>query len=150
MHPAVLANSKVQRQTVTSNFKCHSNTNIKVFTIMGAWSCFHELRWHVYYGNRKNSLPHRKCIVKALATRLTKMSSNAQKSLAKFQHYAVTSNFKGHSITNLKVLTIFYGCSVRTVFPAIVAQTMTRQFKATQSRLHKPCATSIEKGDYQT
>ena len=131
LHPAVIANSNVQRHTVTSNFKCHSNTNLKVFTIMSAWSYFHELRWHVYYGNRKYSLPHCKCIVKELATRLTEMTSNAQNSHSKISRLC-TSNFKAHSIANLKVLTIFYGCSVCAVFPALVAQTMTRQFKATK------------------
>ena len=51
---------------------------------MGACSCFHKLRWHVYYGNPKNSL-HRKSTytVKELTTRLSKRSSNAPNSQSK-------------------------------------------------------------------
>ena len=64
---------------------------------------------------------------------------------AKVEQYAVTSNFEGHSITNLKVLTIFYDFCVCAVFPAIVAQTMRWQLKGTQRRLYKSCATLIEK-----
>ena len=55
----------------------------------------HELdfiRWHVYYGKQKNSLPHRKSIVKALATRLSKMISNAPNSQSK--SWTVCSHFK--------------------------------------------------------
>ena len=83
--------------------------HLDCLTIMGACSCFHKLRWHVYYGNPKNSL-HRKSTytVKELTTRLSKRSSNAPNSQSKSS--AVCSHFKlwRQFYHNLRVLTIFY------------------------------------------
>ena len=77
--------------------KCSAVLFVLTILLMVAWSCFNEMA-RFLKARKKSSLG----------------SSEDRTLIAKVQHHTVTSNFKRHSIINLKVLTMVYGfCFLR-------------------------------------